>query len=213
MDPPGQSPLTVRLYADQPAYDRAVGPESARSEPNGRFSAQTNELITWYRPSPDAMAQTLAGETSRALLRQRYPSAPSWLREGLSRYFELLRVLDDATAVFPDPHLDQALRALRGTDQLLPTARLLALSGPEWQDENQTDERAAVQSWSLVYFLLSAKDGAPLLAEILKRSATTTGEDTAVSASVIDAGYPGGVEMLDREWRDWITTHKAAHYY
>jgi hypothetical protein len=206
--------LTVRLLADRPAYDRLVGPDAARSDPNGVFSPAANEIVTWYRPSSDAMVQCLAGETGRALLRKRAPFAPPWLREGLARYFALLRVLGNTTAVFPDPRLDREAQALLDAGKLLPTARLLTLSDPEWQRENQTDQRAQVQSWSLVYFLLSTPEGGRFIGDLLRRAAP----DDDDPQSAVDIGPQGpwgaeGVGGLDSRWRSWLSSHKPAHYY
>jgi hypothetical protein len=212
LDLPDLPTLTVRLVRDQDAYVRVVGPEHGRSEPDGTYRPESNEILTWYRQSPDAMAQYLAGESGRVLLRTRFPQAPTWLHEGLAHYFELLRVLGDAAAVFPDPQFDREVAALRDAQRLLPTGELVALSAPEWRQANQPDQRARVQSWSLVYFLLSTPEGGRLIAELLRRSAPGAGTPPD-STPVIDARFAGGVSGLDSRWRDWLSSHKAAHYY
>jgi hypothetical protein len=209
---PAQPTLTIRLLPDQVAYDRVVGTAAAPSTPDRQGAPATGELVTWYRLSPDAMAQALAGETSETLLRSDFPFAPRWLRAGLTRYFQLLRVLSDTTAVFSDPQLDLTVQTLRNTDRLLPTAELLSLSEPDWQRKNAPNQRAEAQAWSLVYFLMSIPEGGPLIGEILKRSEATAGDDSA-STSVIDSRFPGGMGGLDARWRAWLPTHKAAHYY
>ncbi len=209
IDFPTRPTLTIRLLPDQRAYDRLVETAAA---PGHQDAPATDELVTWYRPSPDAMAQALAGETSEILLHSDFPYAPCWLHAGLTRYFQLLRVLSDTTAVFSDPPLDRTVQTLRNTDSLLPTAELLGLSQPDWQRENAPNQRAEAQSWSLVYFLMSIPEGGPLIGEILKRSQATAGERSA-SASVIGSRFPGGVDGLDARWRAWLSTHKAAHYY
>ncbi len=209
---PTQPILTIRLLPDQAAYDRMFGTAAAQSAPDRQGAPATDELVTWYRPNPEAMAQALAGETSAALLSGDFPFAPGWLRAGLTRYFQFLRVLSDTTVVFSDPPLDLTVQRLRNTDRLLPTAKLLGLSEHDWQRENMPNQRAEAQSWSLVYFLMSIPEGGPLIGEILKRSAATAG-DSSASASVIDSRFPGGVDGLDARWREWLSTHKAAHYY
>ena len=209
---PAPDALTVRLFPDRDAYERALGAQAAGTAPDAQYAASGSELLTWYRPSPDALGQVLAGARARALLQTGFPQAPVWLREGLARYFELLRVSGESAAVFPSPRLEAQVRALKDAGTLIPTARLVGLSDEDWRSENQADQRLDAQSWSLVYFLLSTPDGGVLLGEILAQAQASDGA-LSVSAAVLAARLPGGLGGLESGWRTWLGSRPSAHHY
>ena len=175
--------------------------------------AGLDEALAIHARTGEAVPRSIHYDLGRHLYDLgRIIEAETRLREGLARYFELLRVSGESAAVFPSPRLEAQVRALKDAGTLIPTARLVGLSDEDWRSENQADQRLDAQSWSLVYFLLSTPDGGVLLGEILAQAQASDGA-LSVSAAVLAARLPGGLGGLESGWRTWLGSRPSAHHY
>jgi hypothetical protein len=149
------------------------------------------------------MVGTVFHEANHLIMRYSIPSCPTWVNEGLSEYFEGLNVFGENRRVYLQKNRSWWCKRWVKKGFPIELDKYLNMSHDEWMNFRNKDSNAAYTiGYSLVYFMMSRSNTEKILKELLwefKRN----GED-ANSIKIINQFYPGGLEKLEKNWRDWI---------
>ncbi|MDD5326589.1 MAG: DUF1570 domain-containing protein [Phycisphaerae bacterium] len=155
------------------------------------------------------MVAVVFHEANHLILMHCVPRCPMWANEGLSEYFEGLNVFGENRRVYLEESRSKWCKYWVKKGFPIELDKYLSLSYDDWMKFRNKDGNAAYTiGYSLVYFMMSRSDTEGILKELLwgfKR----TGDDTD-SIKIINEHYPGGLEKLERNWREWIP--KARSY-
>ena len=162
---------------------------------NGFYATATHQAVVQYEPQKPALNRSTAiHEVAHLITASQVGPVDRWLSEGLSEYFETLRIEDEGARVSPNLRYEDELQARN-----LET--FLALTDAEWQSEGSPQHYAT--AWSLVYFLMDSRRGAVALREVLVRMTGPLREELSIP-QFLDLSYPGGLIALERDWHSWL---------
>jgi len=208
---------TIRIH---PTRDSMLSGWSGSSAPEGWWSPGENR-VTCYDTrtttgSLDWMLETLFHEASHqfmTLLERKGGSAPAWLNEGTSSFFEGATAMADHRVLWPDAAIKRlmSLRAMLGGSMDSPTLEeVLGYGGPGSYPPNYY-----AWGWGLVYFLQQYEDPTTLeyvyrpLYSRYRERITSRGGDSRELFDEIFLGDDsplghGTLEEFERDWREWI---------
>lgn len=180
------------------------------------YSVRFREAVVYWKKyskkTEDAkpMVSSVYHEVSHMLLMTVSPDVPLWINEGLAEYFAGLNVFGENRRVYLDEWHQRWLK--RWTEKGFPINldEYLRLNFDQWHTFDKKIKNCSAAytiGYSLVYFMMSRSTTEGVLKELLWEF-KKQGEK-ADSIKIINEHYPGGLEKLERNWRDWIPRARA----
>ncbi|EKF74629.1 hypothetical protein A11A3_07413 [Alcanivorax hongdengensis A-11-3] len=204
LDLHGTTEVNIYLMADQ-AHFRQWMKERVGGSSNfyaGVFIPGRNELAVWpWSDNPDDIVETLLHEANHVVLNQLSPRAPVWLHEGLSQYFQTLKVYQDRAWVTALPDAKKRIKAWIGNGKLITLRQYLSIDDRQWQRmAHQLDAIPYTVAWATTAFLMSEPSGRRTLKRMLQDLEKT---DQRPTLQRLDALYPGGITQLEYHFFRW----------
>ena len=95
-----------------------------------------------------------------AIAGENLPNAPLWLLEGLAEYYSTVQWSEDRTQILIGRPINSHIRLVRDEDDRLSLEELVAVTrDSDLYDEADRDRIFYAQSWALVHFLMTRKQG------------------------------------------------------
>jgi hypothetical protein len=172
-----------------------------------RFREAVVHWGTYSKKTKDAksMVSVVFHEVSHMLLMTVVPEVPLWINEGLAEYFAGLNVFGQNRRVYLDEWHQRWLKLWTKKGFPVTLGEYLGLNDNQWHELNNKIEKCSAGytiGYSLVYFMMSRGSTEKVLKELLWEF-KKQGEN-ADSIKIINEYYPGGLEKLEKNWRDWI---------
>jgi hypothetical protein len=194
--------LNIRLFTTKNDYVAYRKQNSTSPSDSGYYSNRKKEIVT--HKATKGYFKTLLHESQHALFRLTGAKAPKWLNEGLSQFFEQSYV-ENGTIFIKAGERDAAkVKKYRERNSLTPLSKLVNLTDKEWDSQFKGKEfQYYYECWSLIYFLMTNKNSRDrhdlvyILRDLKKGSKLTT-------LQAINHRYPGGINALERDWREFI---------
>lgn len=200
---PSRLDFKIRLFAAYKDYKDYQQKTGAGEYDWGYYSGRDNEIVIPFYPTEAETLRVLLHETVHGLLRQSIVDLPRWINEGLAEYFEGAQLQDAIPAVSADAGRDQYLQELLQKGEWMELRAYLEIGG-EWEEFNKaTLSPPYAVAGSLVYFLMSKLEGQEVLRQFLKYLKDHPGREQS-STETINLYYPGGIEQLERDWKNWL---------
>ncbi|RTR33454.1 DUF4124 domain-containing protein [Shewanella atlantica] len=175
----------------QSQYAPGLGPSQ------GFYQAQYNMAAVWHRSDKQAY-QTSVHETVHVINARLFGPTPRWFNEGLTEYFEGIRMSGYAAKIPPR----EWKRAFSGKSVSLDT--LFSAKQETWAGSQQT--MLYSQSHSLVHFLMSTPKGKISMKALLAHLVETRCAPSDY-ASILN-NYPGGLKRLQADWVSWMNSER-----
>jgi len=194
-----QVELNVKVFNDQEAFDLYREKHVPGLTTSSGF----------YKPSLDeavVMAQVDASDT-RAIGRHEathvinaglYGRTPTWFNEGLSEYFERLKIEGQSKTVEPSSHHIALLKDKLANDELLMPSEYLAIKGRAWRDYDQSMMYA--MAWSIVHFMMQDSLGRETMKSLMTHMAANYCQPVD-TLDFIEQHYVGGIKSFTERWR------------
>jgi hypothetical protein len=183
---------------------------------SGYYSGKDRETVVLLNKYPEeaknatAIQQMVAvvfHESNHMILRYQIPSAPNWVNEGLSEYFEGFRVFGENKLVYLQPQRQNWCKYWVKKGFPVELAKLLNMSHTEFHDLDSRDGSPGyTMGYSLVYFMMSSIKTENILKEILWDMKRNGDKGKMDSVKIINENYPGGFERFEKQWKMWIPT-------
>jgi hypothetical protein len=197
ISPAADQKMAAYLYRRAADYEAAGGRPDAGGHADARallaVAGDRADARTWNVVQHEAFHLWVRIATDRAL--------PPWLEEGTAEYFgEGIWCGDEfLTGALPPWRVARLKERVRAK-KLRPLAQLVRLTRDKWGARGLSQAEYD-QAWSLVHFLTHAAGGKYRegLSTYLTRTARGESGDKAW------AGNLPRVDLLETEWRDWVT--------
>lgn len=194
-----QSHIKLKVIGGPARFDAFRASASPNSPPvDGFYSPGKNVAYVKHDPSrAERTVRTSFHEISHLITASHLGPTPPWLTEGLAEYFETMTVRDQAGFVHPN---QSHLRRLK-TVQLPHLRHYLSISRPDWYGEKRQLNYAI--AWSVIYFLMQSDSGRYTMKAVIEEMHTHFCRSSS-PLQVVDSSYPGGLNRLDADWRNWL---------
>jgi hypothetical protein len=134
--------------------------------------------------------KTLFHEFNHYLLASYYGDAPNWIDEGLSEYFENLRVYPEApVTVALNQNYVKRIKDRLNDDIEDDIRYVLTIPNSQWSAKNS---ELYTMSWAIVSFFIAQQNGDQIIKEILLKLM-----EGGTSKEAIDSVYPGGYRIFE----------------
>lgn len=203
--------LNVRVIETQQAfqeYKSRVAPQISTN--SGFYTSKDNEAVVFQGQNPEAMRAVVRHEASHVIVAGLYGFTPVWFNEGLAEYFEYLEISGQLRQISPVPHHLAYLKNSLSSGSLMALKDYIALSLQQWYGGNL--EANYAQAWSMVYFLMSHRDGKQLLRGMMNSMAENYCWQFS-STEYLEQHYPGGLAGLEQQWLNWLSREVKPHRY
>jgi Domain of unknown function (DUF4124)/Protein of unknown function (DUF1570) len=196
-----QSQIELLLIGGPDRFDAYRAKTHPNSNPvNGFYSMGNNLAVVKFDPANQAQTLgTTFHEVSHLITASHLGPTPPWITEGLAEYFETMQVKGQTGAILPN---QAHIKLLKGTP-LLRLRDYLAIDRPEWYADNRNRNYAI--AWSLIHFLLQGAPGMYALQGVIQRAELNFCQPFS-AADELDHTYPGGIQRLEQDWLNWVTT-------
>jgi hypothetical protein len=204
--------VKITIFVDKDKfieYQKKQGKESFAEI--AYYSVRFREAVVYWKKyskkTKDAksMVSVVFHEVNHMLLMTVVPDVPLWINEGLAEYFAGLNVFGQNRRVYLDEWHQRWLKLWAKEGFPVTLGEYLGLNDNQWHELNKKIEKCSAGytiGYSLVYFMMSRGSTEKVLKELLwefKRQG-----ENADSIKIINEFYPGGLEKLEKNWRDWI---------
>jgi hypothetical protein len=192
-----------RRYYSNVAGGNGMSPHNVA----GFFSPRLFE-VALYKTDIDSMLRTIVHELSHLLLGNTYGYIPTWLNEGLAEYFEQISVKGLSVEIRPNYHSDKRIKSFYRSNGLLSLRYYFSKDSTAWYSANDTSGSAYYDhAWSLVFFLMSSRDGKLALSRMFAHLQTYP-YSPHVNFTLVHRYYPGGLSALQDDWIKWIPRNR-----
>jgi hypothetical protein len=175
----------------------------------GYYDRKRAEAVLWTQPHIKNMLPVIFHESHHAILRGHFKNIPKWINEGLSEYFEGLKISSNRVRVAPQFRKDIKIKMWLRENSLPQLTSFFDIPDCKWQNEKKDRESVPPAiAWSLVYFLMESKDRRDILKAMLQDLKTNQKRS---AQQLIHLHYPGGLENFEHEWRVWIVQSRRSH--
>jgi len=206
-----RAPTVVLIFADESEYapfrPLMMGQQDQFVAGYFKSTPDVNYITLAARPTLEETTSIVFHEYVHSLVKNRYGQAPVWFDEGLAEYYSAYELAGDRQRVRVGKRLAGRLESLR-THELLPLDALLKADrqSPLYNEQDRSSIFYA-QSWALVHYLLSDRDGerARQLSQFLNLLATGTSvEDSVRQAFQVDTA------TLESRLREYVRAGQYA---
>lgn len=199
--------INVRIMPDEAsfvAYRNLHAPKLKTV--SGFYSPTLNEAVVIKMPER-FMRSVIRHEATHVINASLFGRPPIWFNEGLAEYFERMEVAGLGRSV---KHSKPSLRFLQ-SQRPLTLQQYFSIPYAQWYGG---DIRVHYSyAWSLVHHLLSNEKGKIFFAELVNKMAENYCQPQN-DIALINQHYPGGLQMFEQDWNDWIKTpQRLTHYY
>ncbi len=164
----------------------------------GFYSIANYQATVQFDPAhSDQATRAVYHELSHLLTIYHLGPISPWISEGLARYLENLQSTELPGAIYPNAAYLNLLR-----EQPVPDLRgVLRLDQQQWA-AGDTRLQAAT-AWSLIHFLMEDPHGRYALQDTMRQARHQRCQGGEYS-EILGRAYPGGLEILERDWRTWV---------
>lgn len=203
--------LNVRVIETQQAfqeYKSRVAPQINTN--SGFYTSKDNEAVVFQGSDPEAMRAVVRHEATHVIVAGLYGYTPVWFNEGLAEYFEYLEISGQLRQISPVQHHLSYLQGSLASNNLMALKDYIELTPQQWYGGDLKNNYAL--AWSMVYFLMSHREGKQLLQGMMNSLAENYCWQFS-STQYLEQHYPGGLTALDRQWREWLLREVKPHRY
>ncbi|MEH6517799.1 MAG: DUF4124 domain-containing protein [Halioglobus sp.] len=200
-----QSQIKLRVIGGPARFDAFRAKAWPGSKPSyGFYSNSKNEAYVRYDPKhPGQTLRSSFHEISHLITASHLGPTPKWLTEGLAEYFETMEVKHQGGTIHPNKaHLARLKKS-----QLPRLSEFLAIDRARWNGP-QRDLNYAM-AWGLMHFLMEGAPGMYAMQSVVQQAHGHFCQPFS-AAEALDGAYPGGLQRLERDWRDWLKREGAA---
>jgi hypothetical protein len=202
--------VKIRVFENFDAYKkyiRKVSPSTTGSNV-GLYIHRLREAIVWKNKEESMFLSTVFHEANHLLLRSSIDNCPKWINEGLSEYFEFLDVSGDEVRIRPQLVKDDKLKKWLSAEKMPNMYAYLTKYNEDWDKENNISDEPRVLAWSMVYFLMSDRNGQEFLKDCLEYFSKKH-IDRYATVRALDAYYPGKHSQFEKNWHSWIPEERS----
>ncbi|QHT70484.1 DUF1570 domain-containing protein [Rhodocytophaga rosea] len=190
-------------------YIRKASPSTTGSNV-GLYIHKLHEAIVWKNKNEDMFLSTVFHETNHLLLRSNIDNCPKWINEGLSEYFEFLDVTGEEVQIRPQLVKDDKIKKWVASQKMPDMYGYLTKYNEDWDKENNISDEPRVLAWSMVYFLMSERNGQAFIKDCLDYFSKKHADKYA-TVRALDAYYPGKHAQFEKNWLTWIPEQRSNH--
>ncbi len=193
--------ITIVVTSDKRFYEKSWKEAKGRwKSPNGFYSHINNTAYVFAQPTKERTFSVILHEASHAILDTRVGWIPKWINEGMAEYFEDVVIKDSELYINLSPSRMRKLGRMSEDQYLDRLSKFLAIDNSIWYTTRNSDTVWGFysMSWSLVYFLMSSREGQILLFELIEASKRNYGQID--SKAIIEQNYRGGYRKFKRDW-------------
>ena len=200
--------LNVKVFDNRWAYqgfaDKAIGGVGKWSA--GFYHSGINTAAVLHQGRDEFTHQVALHESTHVIMAGLFGRMPTWFTEGMSEYFEHLKITGQGKTVHPDR---QQMALLQ--NRSLPYLGSWFSRVEGWYEDDQRTMNYAI-AWSVVHFLMQKEERRKLLSGYMK----AMGKDLCHSVHAVgyfSQSYPGGIEQMSNDWQSWVRSGKARRHY
>lgn len=176
---------------------------------SGVYSPVTNEALVNGSKYRNRVIAISIHESSHALIQPAGYRIPSWLNEGVAEYFETIKITESQLLFKPQYDRHSEIAALLKEKRLISLLEYFGLTNKVWKNRNLVEDRTSRSiAWSLVHFLMSSGQGVDTIRNIMKNFKI---DDDTPSMYVVNKSYPGGLNVLEKRWHEYLKTTPSVH--
>jgi len=176
----------------------------------GYYSPKDNQAIVWKNRNVKRMLSVITHEAFHTILWTNYKHMPNWLNEGFAEYFELINVFGTTAVIELNDYWVRTVKAAIRQDATPSLKYFINMNRTQWKELNKESHLSYAMGWSLVYYLMSSKEGRKLIVELFKER----NENPEIMMSdIIKKHYPKGITQLQIYWENWVFGKKTTHRY
>jgi len=193
--------LKVVFVRSEEAYARLVG-EPALAKSSGAYSTLDRTIHVRMQEPEEINFAVLRHEITHALVHESIGNLPVSLNEGMAEYFGRYQTGGMGGQIDVGAQRTGLIGAAPGGDGSEALVDLLAREGADFYAENVAPgerERRYLRAYALIALLMRDHAGQAALGGVLAAQAMSPCVPVAAE-KVFDAGYPGGLSGLAREW-------------
>ena len=193
--------LKVVFVRSEQAYARLVG-EPALAKSSGAYSTLDRTIHVRMQEPEEINFAVLRHEITHALVHESIGNLPVSLNEGMAEYFGRYRTEGMGGQIDVGAQRAGLIGAAPGGDGGEALVDLLSREGADFYAEATAAgerERRYLRAYALIALLMRDRAGRSALAGTLAAQAMSPCEPVAAE-KVLDAGYPGGLPGLARQW-------------
>ena len=193
--------LKVVFVRSEEAYARLVG-EPALAKSSGAYSTLDRTIHVRMQEPEEINFAVLRHEITHALVHESIGNLPVSLNEGMAEYFGRYRTEGMGGQIDVGAQRSGLIGAAPDGDGSEALVDLLSREGADFYAETTAAgerERRYLRAYALIALLMRDRAGQSALAGTLAAQAMSPCEPVAAE-KVLDAGYPGGLPGLARQW-------------
>lgn len=186
--------IRIRVFDSFEEYKKYQENNSSAKSDNGYYSSSNKELVLCKNKK---FIKTFFHELNHYLLRSRISSPPKWINEGLSEYFEGLRLTSQGivSVHLQNNKINRIKEWLKG-DIYNELRGIISATNDQWSKQSfGPDYRSPSFSYAIIVFILSRENGKEMIGTILKNLLIGKSSREAVSLS-----YPGGFDKFESDF-------------
>ena len=198
---PAGMTLKIVFVRSEQAYVQLVG-EPALAKSSGAYSTADRTIHVRMQEPEEINFAVLRHEITHALVHESIGNLPISLNEGMAEYFGRYRAEGMGGQIDVGAQRGGLVGAAPGGDGSEALVDLLAREGADFYAETTAAgerERRYLRAYALIALLMRDRAGQSALAGVLAAQAMSPCEPVAAE-KVFDAGYPGGLPGLARQW-------------
>lgn len=203
--------VKIRIFRDIDDFFDYQSKVSTTHSGYGFYSS--GEAVTYLYKDTSRMMSLVLHETNHALFHSLIFYQPVSINEGISEYFENMKVEEGFAFVLPNDKWSINLRQRLRWDSIMSLEKFLKMSKQQWHSyDSLPDSPGRMISWSIIFFLMETVEGRETLKNVLHYLAKP-GNKVKSLVTAFDIHYPGGLSQLEKDWHDWIPKEKLMHVY
>lgn len=198
---PAGMTLKIVFVRSEQTYARLVG-EPSLAKSSGAYSTADRTIHVHMQEADEINFAVLRHEITHALVHESIGNLPVSLNEGMAEYFGRYQTGGMGGQIDVGAQRTGLIGAAPGGDGSEALVDLLAREGADFYAENVAPgerERRYLRAYALIALLMRDHAGQAALGGVLAAQAMSPCVPVAAE-KVFDAGYPGGLSGLAREW-------------
>lgn len=177
---------------------------------SGYYSPKSNQAVVWKNRNVKRMLSVITHEAFHTILWTNYKHIPSWLNEGFAEYFELINVFGTTAVIELSDYWVRIVKTAIRQDAAPSLKYFINMDRKQWKELNKESSLSYAMGWSLVYYLMSSKEGRKLIVELFRER---NENPDMVMSDIIKKHYPEGITQLQIYWENWVFGKKTTHRY
>jgi hypothetical protein len=202
---PQDSAIKVRIFGNLDTFEEhQISLRGKVLSRAGVFWHKTKEVAVWKNKNQGTMIDMIIHEVSHFLLYLQYNKFPKWISEGLSVFFEGMRISKDNIEIGWFREEDAWCKHKVKYEKDFDIRNYFNMSGKEWDIVNETSGyRAYDVAGFIIRFFMTTASRRDILKNIINY--IKDNPDTwQGSVYAINFYYPGGFQQFDKDWRTWV---------